>query len=76
MAVKSLRIDQDAYDRLKSEKHEDESFSDVVKRLLPKPFDLKAWLKMIDTNHRADEPAECVECVVTPPHGKSARRRV
>ena len=33
MATKSITITQDAYERLKQEKQEDESFSHVIKRL-------------------------------------------
>ncbi|MFB6216592.1 MAG: antitoxin VapB family protein [Candidatus Nanohaloarchaea archaeon] len=33
MATKTISLDEDAYNRLKNEKEDDESFSDTVKRI-------------------------------------------
>lgn len=37
MAQKTIALDQEAYDLLRKKKREDETFSDVVKRLAKKP---------------------------------------
>ena len=47
MATKSITVDVEAYNCLKRRKKDGESFSDVIKRLLPRPFDVDAWLASI-----------------------------
>ena len=44
MATKSIRIDIDAYERLKSVQKPAESFSQTIKRVVRKPVDLKRGL--------------------------------
>lgn len=51
MAVKTIKIDVEAYQRLKSAKKPDESFSQTIKRMIRKPVDLEEWFgKMARVN--------------------------
>ncbi len=48
MATKTISIDTDAYDRLKVAQKENESFSQTIKRVVPKPIDLDQWYAELD----------------------------
>jgi predicted CopG family antitoxin len=48
MATKTISIDVDAYERLKSVQKPTESFSQTIKRVVRKPVDLKAWFAAMD----------------------------
>jgi predicted CopG family antitoxin len=56
--MKTITLDEAAYSRLKSwKKAPSESFSSVVKRVLPEPGSLGAFLAFVErrgTAHRAD----------------------
>jgi len=47
MTTKTISIDLEAYNRLKRHKKENESFSEVIKRKVPAPFDFDEWLKKV-----------------------------
>lgn len=61
MATKSITIDTEAYDRLKAAKQANESFSGVIKRVVPKKIDFEAWLKSMDANPVGDEFVRAIE---------------
>ena len=61
MAVKTITIDMEAYDRLKRAKREGESFSQTIKRITPKPFDYEAWLKSFGKDPAGPDFIEAVE---------------
>ena len=72
---KTVTIDLDAYERLKAIRRKNESFSQVIKRIIPKPFDHKAFLKDLDkypmSRQAYEAIAETVENRRKPP-----RRRI
>ncbi len=61
VATKTISIDAEAYSRLKKAKRKEESFSEVIKRLVPVPFDFDAWLKELKKHPFSDEFVEAVE---------------
>lgn len=61
MATKSITIDLEAYKRLKQHKKENESFSQVIKRIIKPPFDYDAWLKKMRKPPLSDEFVAAVE---------------
>jgi predicted CopG family antitoxin len=64
MAVKTITIDTEAYARLKKHKRANESFSETIKRVVPKPFDLEAWLKKMEGDEFSPEMVKAVEGAV------------
>lgn len=48
MATKTITIDIDAYERLKSVQKPTESFSQTIKRVVRRPVDLKGWFAAMD----------------------------
>ena len=74
MATKTISIDTEAYKRLKQNKKRDESFSQVIKRIIKQPFDLDAWLKKLRKAPMDDKFVAAVEEQVSGRLGRSRRR--
>jgi predicted CopG family antitoxin len=56
--MKTITLDDVAYSRLKAwKKGSKESFSQVVKRLLPEPGTLASFINFTETRHTATLPA-------------------
>jgi predicted CopG family antitoxin len=61
MATKSITIDLGAYERLKGVQKKNESFSQVIKRVVPKPFDLDKFLGRVKANPLSADAVEAIE---------------
>ena len=60
MATKTIPIDVDAYERLKSVQKPTESFSQTIKRVVRKPIDLKAWFGAMDRAALSRQAADAI----------------
>jgi predicted CopG family antitoxin len=69
MATKTISIDTDAYKRLKSVQKENESFSQVIKRVVWQPIAFEKMLEEMEKNPLSDSAIEAIEQVV-------ARRKI
>ena len=68
MATKTISLDEEAYERLRAEKREGESFSDVVKRLVGE----RSWR---DVAGIWEGDAAALEAAVEAGRGRSRARR-
>jgi predicted CopG family antitoxin len=75
MAAKTITIDAKAYNRLKSVRKPNESFSDTINRVVKAPFDVKAWLKTLQKNALSDEALDAIEEVVAQRRRGSSQER-
>ena len=61
MATKTISIDVEAYERLKSVRKPGESFSPVIKRVIKPPFDVEEWLDLLRRHPISKEAGEAIE---------------
>jgi predicted CopG family antitoxin len=61
MATKTISIDIEAYERLRSVRKDNESFSQTIKRVVKPPFDYEAFRKEVENFSLSDQAAEAIE---------------
>ena len=74
MAGKTITIDIEAYDRLKNAKKPNESLSQTIKRVVPKPFDWNVWLNKMGAVQFNPETVSAIEGHIAGRRSRSRRK--
>ena len=61
MATKTISIDIEAYERLRSVRNDKESFSQTIKRVVKPPFDYEAFRKRLAGLSLSEQAARAIE---------------
>ena len=75
MATKTITIDLEAYERLRSVRQENESFSQVIKRVVQRPTDVQAFLRSIREHPLSEAALDAIEEHIEQRHQPSRRER-
>lgn len=73
MATKTITVDLEAYQRLKSVQRDTESFSQTIKRTIPAPLDFGAYRQRLEGLFLSEKAAEAIEEHVSERHKPSTR---
>jgi predicted CopG family antitoxin len=61
MATKTISIDVEAYERLRSVRHDKESFSQTIKRVVRPPLDYEAFRERLEGLSLSEKAAAAIE---------------
>jgi len=75
MATKTITVDMEAYGRLKAVQKDAESFSQVIKRVVRRPLDVRDFRKRLGALSMSDEAASAIEAQVRRRRRPSSRSR-
>lgn len=75
MATKTISIDLEAYRRLTRVRRENESFSQVIRRVVRPPLDVEAFLAELDKVSMSPKAVAAVEGHLRRRHRPSTRAR-
>jgi len=75
MPTKSITIDMEAYRRLSRVRRRNESFSRVIKRTVPLPLDLSAYLERLDATPMGGEAVAAIARHESRRHARAERAR-
>ncbi len=73
MASKNISIDLEAYERLRSVRRDNESFSQTIKRVVKPPFDFEAFRRQVQESPLSDKAIEAIEEHIEQRHRPSKR---